>query len=569
MSPSRAIQLAVGLMSPWLLCHCAAPQWQQAPHDVVFQRRPKAPAHARPAKSEVSEWWTTISYSTAAPLSRALNPGHWLQDLVGGRPALDTNHFGQVVDSSWFQNRLGKHALSPQDIARGPNQHEGPAPGPLVVMGGKLQGATPGLVVKDSRQDRYIIKFDPAAFPELASGAEVIATKVLWAAGYNVPQNYVMRFDLNRLRLSPDARTGGGHGEGVALTPERLRDLIAHVNPYPDGTIRALFSKLIEGEAIGPFAFQGRREDDPQDTIEHQRRRSLRGLWLLAAWLNNVDTRDANTYDVFIPSAHSPGLGRVQHYLLDFGDALGSAGTQPKYIGEGYEGRLDWPQMLRSLITAGLWYRYWLPVQRSPFRGVGVFEAQVFEPDRWRPNIPNPAFEESDPLDTYWAAALIARFDVEDLIEIVRQAKYSDPAAEAWILRVLLQRQYTILEWVFSSILPLDSPRVVDRYRVQLEDLAVRSALLTPGQVGYAWTLVWHGPQGPTELARGQNYRPDFDLRAAVQGMAATGADLTSHPFLSLSIERPLPTPDLPAMLVHLRVLPEGLLTVGLQRSPR
>lgn len=549
-----------------LAAGCSTPSWQRAPHDVPFQRTVGPVEHAKPANNTASDGWTAVSYNLAAPLARTVNPGHWLAEALELAPARDTNAFGQVLDSTWFENRLGRHDLGPEDFARGPNQTEGPASGQLLVLGGKLAGATPGLIVQDSRHDRYLVKFDPAAFPELASGAEVISTKILWAAGYHVPANFVLNFDLNRLALSPTARTGGQYGKSIPLTKARLRDLISHVNPYADGTIRALFSKIIDGQALGPFAYRGLRADDPNDRLVHERRRSLRGLWLLSAWLNNVDTRDANTLDVFRPTAN--GEGHVKHYLLDFGDALGSAGTRPKFIGEGYEGRLDWPQVGKSLITAGLWYRYWLPIERSPFRAVGVFEAHVFEPQRWHPNLPNPAFEDRDFYDVYWAASLIARYDVDDLIAIVRAAKFSNPLAEAWILRVLLQRQTKILEWVFDQVLPLDSPKVAKGYTVQLEDLGVRSALLSAEQVGYSWQLTWHRESGSVRVAGGENYRPTADLGPAIRALRAEAPKaLQEAPFFTLSMGRPLPTPDLDPVQVHLRLLPEGLILVGLDRE--
>ncbi|MCA9548416.1 MAG: hypothetical protein KC933_00175 [Myxococcales bacterium] len=547
---------------------CAAPAWRTAPHDVPYQRVPQPRLHEPPRVAEVVEGWSTLEESTVRPLAETVNPGYWVERELLGVPALDVNTFGQVPDSPWFENRLGPSDLDPATIARGPNQSQGPAPGPLVVLGGKLEGATPGLVVEDGRGDRYVVKFDPPAFPNLASGAELIATKVLWAAGYHVPENYVVRFDLNRLALSPQAETAGKYGRRIPLTRERLVDLIALVNPYPDGTIRALFSKIIPGRALGPFSYGGLRADDPNDVIPHQRRRSLRGLWLFSAWLNNVDTRDANSYDAFIADPAQPERGYVKHYLLDFGDALGSAGVGPKYLGEGYEGLIDWPQIFKSLITAGLWYRYWLPLQRSPYGEVGVFEAQVFDPERWRPTLPNPAFDQAELLDTYWAASIIARFDVDDLMAVVKEARYRRPGASAWMLRVLLQRQYTLLSWIFGRVLPLDRPTLEGGHRLTLEDLAVRAALLAPEQVGYDYRVVWHGPDGDVDLRAGQIDSPSLDLTEVVERLRAeAGARLSAAPFISVTWRRPLPTPEIPSMQVHLRILSDGLLLVGLDRE--
>jgi len=547
---------------------CARPAWRTAPHDVPYQRVPQPALHSRPRATEPVEWWAALEQSTVRPLAETVNPGYWVERKLLGIPALDVNAFGQVPDSPWFENRLGRSDLDPATIARGPNRDAGPAPGPLVVLGGKLEGATPGLVVQDSRGDRFVVKFDPPAFPNLASGAEIIATKVLWAAGYHVPENHVVRFDLNRLALSPQAVTAGRYGRRVPLTRQRLIDLISLVNPYPDGTIRALFSKVIPGDPLGPFAYGGLRADDPNDLIPHQRRRSLRGLWLFSAWLNNVDTRDSNSYDVFIEDPARPEQGYVKHYLLDFGDALGSAGVGPKYLGEGYEGLLDWPQVLRSLVTAGLWYRYWLPLQRSPYGEVGVYEARVFDPERWRPALPNPAFDEAELLDTYWAAAIIARFDVDDLMAVVNEAHYRHAGASAWMLRVLLQRQSTLLSWVFEQVLPLDRPEVEDGYRLTLEDLAVRAALLAPETVGYDYSVRWHGPDGDVDLQAAQIDTPSVDLRGVVERLrTSAGTALAEAPFITVTWRRPLPTPEAPSMQVHLRIVQDGLLLVGLERE--
>lgn len=563
-----ARQLALALALSALTACAHAPAWQRTPHDARFSRAPQPKLHSKPTFVAVSESWTALDYVAAGPISRGLSPGSWVDAALGPRPALDVNHFGEVLDSPWFENRLARRDMSPEEIARGPNRAEGPADGPLLVLGGKAEGATPGLMIEDTRGDRYLIKFDPPAFPELASGAELVATKVLHAAGYHVPENYVMRFELDRLVLSPTAQTGGAFGETIPLTERMVRDLIALVNPYPDGTVRALFSKIIDGAAIGPFSYRGTRADDPNDRLPHERRRSLRGLRLFSAWLNNVDTRDANSLDVFI-EADEAGVGYVKHYLLDFGDALGSDGTKPKYPGQGYEGLVDWPLIGQSFFTAGLWYRYWLPVQRAPLRAVGIFEGQVFDPERWQPALPNPAFDDADALDEYWAASIIARFDVEDLIAIVRSARYSNPAAQAWILRVLLQRQYAILADAFDRVLPLDDPRV-EGFTVRFEDLAVRAALLTSGQAGYRWRLEWHHAGERFPIAEGENHVPHADLSAAFERLADedSGA-LERYPFFTVTMTRPLPAEGLPGVQLHLRYLPEGLIAVGLEREAR
>ena len=44
-------------------------------------------------------------------------------------PALNTNTLGEVPDSSWFTNRIGRDDMTLEEVLRGPNQVDGPAPG--------------------------------------------------------------------------------------------------------------------------------------------------------------------------------------------------------------------------------------------------------------------------------------------------------------------------------------------------------------------------------------------------------------------------------------------------------
>ncbi len=539
---------------------CAPATWQTAPHDRLFQRVPAPIPHSAPAPTEAFDGWYALDNAVVRPLAVNVNPGHYVERLIGGPPPLDINHFGQVLDSPWFTNRIGRGTLTPEALIAGPTARGGPAPGPFVVIGGKVEGATPGLIIVDSAGAEFIVKFDPPAFPDLASGAEIVSTKILWAAGYNVPENYVLTFDLRRLQLDPAAMTSGKFGSKIPLSPKRLDDLLALVNPYPDGSIRALFSRRISGRLLGPFSYRGQRADDPNDRVPHERRRSLRGLWAFSAWLNNTDTRRANTMDVFRERPGQPGLGHIVHYVLDFGDALGAAGTKPKFPGQGYESRLAWSLIAVNFLSAGLAYRYWLPLQRSPFRSVGLYEAQVFDPARWRPNLPNPAFDEAGPLDTYWAASIIAQFRPEHLQAIVDAARYTEPGAKEWVLRVLLARQYKLLTHAFARVLPLDTP-TTKGLTLEMTDLAVQAnLLLVPKEVRYRWRAM---TLDGTVLDEGESATPRADLTGAVG--AFRGAD-PARPFLTVEWTREDDETSLPPLRVHLRVVAEGLIPVAIDR---
>ena len=93
---------------------------------------------------------------------------------------------------------------------------------------------------------------------------------------------------------------------------------------------------------------------------------------------------------------------------------------------------------------------------------VGRFEGTRFKPEAWKPEYPNPAFQNMRPEDAFWAARLVARFTPEDVAAIVAKGEYSDPAATAYVTKVLLERRRKILETWLNGVTPLVEPAIVD-----------------------------------------------------------------------------------------------------------
>ena len=60
---------------------------------------------------------------------------------------------------------------------------------------------------------------------------------------------------------------------------------------------------------------------------------------------------------------------------------------------------------------------------------VGRFEAKAFDPLKWKPEYPNPAFDNMRPDDAFWAARIVSRFTDEMIGAVVQKAQYSDPRA--------------------------------------------------------------------------------------------------------------------------------------------
>jgi len=453
------------------------------------------------------------------------------------------------------------------EMAKGPNTTSGPASGPLTVVAAKTEGVTPGLLVFDQRGDHWVVKFDPPAHPDLSSGAEVIGTKLLHAAGYHVPENHIARFRLQDLVLSSGATTRDSYNRRIGLRREMMEDTVVQLNPEPDGSLRALFSKVLPGRMLGPYPPIGVRKGDPNDRIPHERRRSLRGLWVFHAWLNNADAKSSNTMDAFIPSPGDRSVGHVRHYLIDFGSALGASGDRTKHLREGYEHEVDWSSIGARFVTAGGYYPYWSTLRRTPYRSVGPFESEVFDPSKWKPRHTIPAFQLADEEDTFWAASILAAFSDELVGAAVSTAEYTEPGAAMWVAKTLIERRNKLLAYAFRDMLPLDDPRVQDGDRLVMRDLEAPFGIRPPGFAGYHWNLRWErGGEAPLAIGAGTVEEPSVFVRAHLRWLRRHhGAAVSRHPFLTLRFRGA--NFDRGEVEVRLRLLDDGtLLPVGVER---
>ena len=275
---------------------------------------------ARPAEHDLSKSYEFVA-NTFGETARSFGP------------ALNVNTLGEVPDSSWFTNRIGKYDMTGDDVFRGPNQVDGPAPGKWLVTGRPDSGITPKFTVRDARGETYLIKLDPASNPELPSSVELISTKLFHAIGYHVPQDFVVNFRLDQLVVAPGARIRNAVGDRVPIEETDIHGWLRNVPKRADGSIRALASLWVPGKVVGQFTFNGRRSDDPNDVFPHERRRELRGLRVFAAWLNHDDARSINSIDTYV---EEDGRHYIRHYLQDFGSNLGSGSTSAQQPRGGY-----------------------------------------------------------------------------------------------------------------------------------------------------------------------------------------------------------------------------------------
>ena len=453
-----------------------------------------------PAETEESMYWDRIDMTLFHQLEKPVNL-NWTGRKVGqalGVAGADEADNVNVMDepptSSWWTRRHFYDEMTPRELAVGPNTQDttgvaaGPVTdGPWTITSGKSQGASRGFQITDANGDRYLIKLDGPRWPELMSSAEVISTKIFHAAGYYVPQNTVTTFTPDQLVVADDATMRAGRTKRP-MTRDDVAAILAPYEPGPDGRIRAVASKFVDGRPLGPIYFQGTREGDPNDRVRHEQRRELRGLRVLSSWLNDADRRHANSLAVYTDERY------VKHYLIDMGSTLGAnaSGIHRPIHGQAY--LIDHRKILQALPALGAFsFPWWDRDPSVPYPAVGYYRADVFRPGEWVPTYPNPAFEKMTRRDAFWGAKQVMSFSDEDLAAIVETARISTPAAEARLVEVLRARRDQIGRYWFDRINPLDRFAVAGaggEATLTFDDLSVTGGLDDPAARRYRYQ--WH-----------------------------------------------------------------------------
>jgi hypothetical protein len=453
-----------------------------------------------PKSRRVSLYYDFFDSSFIQPAKRTFN----LARLAGPRPASNVNSVDGVPDSSWFTTRNARRTMLPEEIRRGPSVSGGPwLEGPWTITSSKALGASPGFVIADAKGQRFLIKFDHPDYPELATGAEVAATRLYYAAGYNTPETYITRFRPEMLRLKDGVTIIDAQGKKRPMTQADVDGILAGVARQPDGSIRVMASRFLSGKVKGQFLFYGRRKDDPNDWISHEHRRELRGLRVIASWLNDDDVYAMNTLDVYVTEG---GRSFLRHYILDFSSSFGADNRHPNYDRAGYEYQIDGGEILKSLFSFGFYRRPW--ENRAPVvhPSVGNFDNALFHPARWKPNEPLPAFDNLTTADGYWAAKIVMSFTDEQIRAAIAAGEYSDPAAAEYLVRTLAERRDIIGRYWYERAGALDDFRVrrgAEGTWLECSDLLVAHRFRTPSERAYRYRVKTEGAAGAWQALAG------------------------------------------------------------------
>ena len=428
--------------------------------------------------------------------------------------ALGVNSLDEVPDSSWLTNRIGVRDLSLDEIRTGPNTIGNPELHvPWQVIRKKGSGDAPGLVIRDARGEEFIIKFDRKTNGEMESATQLIVGHLLWACGYNVADDYISRVRIGDLVVGPDTYVANDLGHKHPFREADLKEMLADVMHEPDGRLRVMASHIIPGKALGGHTNEGRRRDDPNDVIPHERRRDLRGSRAFFAWLDHPDVKENNTLDVWVEDPSMPGRHYVKHYLLDFGKALGVMAYANHDLRRGVEYAADFAPSWGSLVTFGLWSRPYESRELPPYDGLGLYDVANYDPARWRPQTPSyvPLLA-ADRVDWFWGAKILMRFTKEQLRAAVETGQLTDPRAATYLVDMLVARQRATAQYAFSRVSPLDNFAIQPTGSLCFDDL-VRTYGLSDRETHYRFR---------TYSRQARPLGPERDIKASSMARVCT-----------------------------------------------
>ena len=381
--------------------------------------------------SAVQEWRIPLGYDMLLNLFG--HPGE-IRDVR----AMDINTIDEVPDSSWFTNRILARPVSVEELVRGPMESAGPAAGRMTVVRAKPAGAAPGFVVRDSAGVTWFVQFNTPKNPEAATAAAMIANKLFWALGYWQTENHLATRRMDEFDIDPKARVETPSGRDRQLHMDDLKTILGHANRERDASYRMLASRAIPGRVLGGFKYFGTRPDDANDVIPHEHRRVLRALQVFGAWTNLTDSKAGNTLDTLLTEN---GKSYVRHYLQDVGSTFGTGALEAHDYDEGFEYIIEGSPAWKRLLTFGFYPRPWQSVPFEEYPAVGRYQGVQFDPDLWKPRIPNTAMQNARADDKFWAARRVMAFTDEMIRAVVKVGQISDPAAEKHLADVIILRR--------------------------------------------------------------------------------------------------------------------------------
>ncbi|HEU5315188.1 MAG TPA: hypothetical protein VFX49_03705, partial [Chloroflexota bacterium] len=302
-----------------------------------------------------------------------------------------------------------------------------------------------------------------------------------------------------------------------------------------EGRVYFSATRFEEGKPLGNFQYQGTRPDDPNDIYPHEHRRELRANRVFAAWLAHDDSRAVNSLNMLV---EQDGRKFIRHYMYDFGAILGSATRFPDPVTTGHEHFIEKASSLRALGTLGLHAPRYVRADYGDIPpSAGQVSSVAFEPEKWKANYPNAAFENMRPDDAFWGARLVSRFSDETIATIVAAVGYDDPRAAEYMTRTLRERRDIVAKTWLTGVNPIVNATLAADGALTFSNAAVDARAATAPD---AYLVTWsrfdnrsgaHQPVGgETRVSATRAAAPPALLKDAEFASASIRAVHPQHP---------------------------------------
>src|SRR5262249_24832176 len=133
-----------------------------------------------------------------------------------------------------------------------------------------------------------------------------------------------------------------------------------------------------------------------------------------------------------------------------------SGSTSAQQPRGGNEYLIEGDKIVKGLFTFGFWTRPWMKARYPANPTLGNIEADLFEPRKWKTEYPQPAFNEMDDADAFWAATIASRFSNDMIRAIVGTGRLSDPEAAKILTDVIIRRRDKVVAFWIARTNPLD-----------------------------------------------------------------------------------------------------------------
>ena len=492
----------------------------------------------RPEEYESPFMWDVADKTVFRPITK-----FFAADM--GFEARNVNAVDEVPDSSWFTNRIGVHPMSEDEIASGSCGEQGIAtaphtPGAWLIDLGKANGANPGFRVDIEGVGKFMLKADGAGEGEKPTGATAIASRLYHAAGWWTVCDTVVYVDPSWLKLKAGLQFSDNTGTKQPFDEGKLKGILDAAQKR-GGLVRMVASTWLKGRTIGPFRYEGTRDDDPNDIVPHEDRRDLRGARVMAAWLAHFDSREQNTmttWQALDPKAKDSSPGRTTHWYIDLGDCFGSHWefeSINRRINHSYY--FDPGDVAIDLLTLGTFERPWDNTVHNTELPMFDYFRPDFAPEEWKGGYPNPAFARMTERDAAWGARILSRFTDANVAAAVRVGDYTEPRASEFLTQTLLQRRDAILTRWFSKLSPV-SDVTLDGDRLCAVDLARRTKIWPTTSFTYEATLRSGADlelERPVAVTADQDGNVCLDLPRVATDASAKRDDATRYAVLDIT----------------------------------